>query len=379
MAKRRKEKTEGDELDFKLPKFYEEKFLKRERRNIKTSFLSFLFGLIIAIISFGFWSLLSGNDFRWELVLLFGVFSAAWLKYLFIRLNLDLADFGRKGWFSSYAIYFFTWLLVLILFVNPPFYDDESPRVEVVTLPEMQELGGTVEIVARITDNAGVEKQNIDFTLIYPDGTNHSPDFTFENNIFGYTHESPDNLTGDDTYSFKITAKDVNGRITEEEGTFEYSDDTIKLPEPAKANAPSGAEVTYTSDIKFDVKADASRFYYKINEGNEINVSKDGDYYTTSPKMKGWPRGTNVTVKTYADIIYYFDNSAIQFNNTLVDSGTYYFNVGDDNEIGVEEPPQITLPRPKFVQVPGFETLVFILSLIVVILIFKYRKKDRRN
>ena len=32
MAKKKREKTEEDELDFKLPKFDEEKFLKRERR-----------------------------------------------------------------------------------------------------------------------------------------------------------------------------------------------------------------------------------------------------------------------------------------------------------------------------------------------------------
>ncbi len=95
MAKKRKEKTEEEELDFKLPKFDEEKFLKRERRNIKTTVLSFLFGILISIVSFGFWSLLSGNDLRWELVLLFCVFNASWLKYLFVRLNLDLTDFGQ--------------------------------------------------------------------------------------------------------------------------------------------------------------------------------------------------------------------------------------------------------------------------------------------
>jgi len=118
MAKKKREKTEEDELDFKLPKFDEGKFLKRERRNIKATFLSFLFGILISIISFGFWSLLSGNDFRWELVLLFCAFNSSWLKYLFTRLNLDLTDFGRKGWFTSYAIYFFTWLLLLMVLAN---------------------------------------------------------------------------------------------------------------------------------------------------------------------------------------------------------------------------------------------------------------------
>ena len=77
MAKRRKETTEDEEIDFKFPKFDEESFLRRERRNIKTTFIAFLFGLLLALISFGFWQLLSGETYRWLLVLLVGVFNAA--------------------------------------------------------------------------------------------------------------------------------------------------------------------------------------------------------------------------------------------------------------------------------------------------------------
>jgi len=380
MAKKRKEKDEEKEIDFKIPKFDEEKFIKNERQKIKITFLSFLFGVGVAFISFGFWVLLSGNDFRWELVLLFGVFTAAWLKYLFMRLSINIVELGRKGIFSSYAIYFFTWLLILIVLVNPPFYDDEAPRIEVVTLPSAQEFGGTVKIVAKITDNVGVD--DIDFVLTYPNDTSYHPtNFTFENNIFSYTYENNDGING--TYNFTLLATDFSGRKSSKEkgkGNFEYSDDAIKLPEPSDANYPSGAEVTYTSDIKFDVKSDISRFYYSINEGEYINVTKDDDYYKTSPKIKGWQRGMNVTVKAFADIIYYFDNLPTEFNNTIIDRGTYYFNISDVPEIGGVEPPEIKLPHPMFAQVPGFELLVFVVSLIIGIFIFKYRRKEgRRN
>ena len=74
MAKKRKERKDEEELDFKLPKFDEGKFLKKERRNVKTLYISFIFGFIIAILSFSFWVLLSDSWIRWELVLLFGVF-----------------------------------------------------------------------------------------------------------------------------------------------------------------------------------------------------------------------------------------------------------------------------------------------------------------
>ena len=380
MAKKRKEKTDEDDLDFKLPKFDEEKFLNKERRNIKTLFLSFLLGLIIAIISFGFWTLLSGSGLRWELVLLLGVFNASWLKYLFIRLNIDLTDFGKKGWFGSYAIYFFTWLIVLIILVNPPFYDDESPHVEMVVLPGVQELGGTVRIVAQIIDNVGVEKQDISFTLTDPDGSPISADFTFTNNIFSYTHESPDNLTGNSTYTFKLTVKDVNGRITEKEGSFRYSNDAIKLAEPIGTDIMPGPKVTYSTDIKFDVGSGLSRFYYTVNDGEEINVTKGDEYYETSPKYEGWIKDNESTVKAYAEVIYYFTNNPLQYNNTVVDSDTYYFNVSNAIEIGGEVSPEITLPQPKSVgATPGFEVAIFLISLAVVALIFKYRKKDKKK
>ena len=89
MAKRRKEKDEEEDKPFKMPKFDEEAFLKRERRNIKITFFSFLFGIIMAVVCFGFWALMGPNDLRWELVLLVGVIYALSMRYIFLRLNFD--------------------------------------------------------------------------------------------------------------------------------------------------------------------------------------------------------------------------------------------------------------------------------------------------
>ena len=381
MAKKRKEKTDGEEIDFKLPKFDEEKFLQKERRNIKTLFLSASLGFVISLISFGFWILLSDSFIRWELVLLFGVFNASWLRYLFIRLNIDLNDFGRKGWFGSYAIYFFTWLIILIILVNPPFYDDEAPYVDLVVLPDIQEFGGTVHILAQINDNVGVKKQDISLTIINSGGEEQTVDFTFDNNkILSYIYESPENVSEDTSYIFKLIAKDVNGKITEKEGSFKYSTTAIKLAEPVGATTSPGPAVTYSSDIKFDVETNVSRVYYTVDDGDEINISKGGNFYETSPKYEGWIKNKNVTVHAYADVIYYFENNPTQFNNTIRDSTNYYFNVSNAIEIGGEQPPEIELPQPRFVgATPGFEIAIFLISLVVVALIFKYRKKDKKK
>ena len=397
MAKKRREKEDEDEIDFKLPKFDEAKFLKKERRNIKTLFISLLLGFVIAIISFGFWALLVDSYFRWELILLLGVFNASWLKYLFLRLNIDLTDFGRKGWFGSYAIYFFTWLIVLIILANPPFYDDESPHVEVVVLPGMQEMGGTVKIVARIIDNVGIEKQDIDFSLIYPDGTNHSPDFTFEDNIFSYTYENSDNLLGE--YTFAIEAADINSHKNEVSGSFKYGDDAVGIISSLFLNIGSGDPIVISANEK--IGSENFRVYYRIDDGAELNISRkdrnDKEKYETSVEFEGWSSNTNVTVKIYAEVIHYFENFDKKFNNTIEDTALYNFTTGDDSNIGKKlplvkpishlslddenQPENIFnyyIPEYKAVQVPGFEVVVFLISLAIVALIFKYRKKDKK-
>ena len=384
MAKKRKDKPEEEELDFKLPKFDEGKFLAKERRNIKTLFISFLFGFLIALISFGFWTLLSDSAFRWELVLLLGVFNISWLKYLFLRLNIDLTDFGRRGWFSSFAIYFFTWLIVLIVLVNPPFYDAESAQVDVVLLPGMQELGGSVVIVAHITDNVGVEDEGITFTLTDPNEVAVNPVFSFSDNVFRYTFENPDSLIGE--FNFTLRVADVSGHITEETGVFVYGNTTLEITSSRFTDIRSGDSILIKADER--ICENNFRVFYQVDNGAEINVSRkdaeEKDEYETSPEYQGWRENSNVTVTVLAEVTHYFVNVDERFNNTIQDTHMYNFSTGADANIGKEpvlglEDLKYSLPRPISVgATPGFELIVCILSLVVVVVLFKYRKKDKK-
>lgn len=390
MAKRRKEKDEEEDKPFKIPKFDEKAFLKRERRNIKTSFLSVLFGGFMALICFGFW-LLMGKEvpLRWELVFLVGFINAVFLRHIFSRLNIDLTDFGRKNWFASYAIYFFTWLIVFIVLVNPPFYDDEDPKIELIVLPGVQERGGDVLVIAKITDNSGIEKSNINFELTPPDDTKESPDFTFSNNVFEYTFDYTRDgaliWTEDGTYTFKLTATDSAGHSSTIEGSFKYRNSTIKVPEPLEAHIPPGPKVGYATTIKFDVDTQVSRVYYTVNDGVVINATKDDDgFFITSPKYGDWPKNQNVTVNVTAELVYYFENHIVDgefvdYSNTIVDTQSYYFVVTDDPNVATEDSPKVKMPGPRIVYAPGFETVVLLIALTAVILIFKYKKKNRSN
>jgi hypothetical protein len=375
MAKRHKDKEDKEEeLDFKLPKFNEEEFVKKEKEKIRATFISFIFGVIIAFITFGFWMLLSASPFQWMLTFLFGLFTASWLRYLFIRLKIEEKVLERKGMFTSYAIYFLTWLFVLIILVNPPFYDGDAPTIQHVALPDMQEINGTVKIIAHVTDNTRIQNNDVLFTLSYNGSTLVDDTFKIDdNNIFSYEFTNPDKNLG--TYSYTLKASDPNGLTTKINGSFEYDNDVIKIPVPAGANTYPGPQVSYANDIKIDVKASVDWVYYTV-DGNLINVTaRQGGYYVTSPEFKGWVRNSVDTVHVFAKKIHYFENIPIAFNNSIVDTATYYFNVSNDNEIGQKEVEVPTLPQPRMVSVPGFEAYMIIIGLAAAVLIFKYKKK----
>lgn len=400
MAKRRKEGAEAEEtLDFQIPKFDEEAFMKKERRNIKTMLLSFLFGLLIAVICFGFWVLIGDNFLRWELVLLVGVVNSIWIKYLFLKLNIDLTDFGRKGWLSSFATYFFTWLLVLIVLVNPPFYDAEPPRLEVAVLPGMQEPGGSIFIVASIVDNVGVTKEGITFTVTDPQGTLLTPEFTYEDTIFRYTFTNPNNLLGTFTYSFEIT--DVNKIKTTRTGSFVYANETLEIISSRFTDIRSGDAITIKADEK--ISTNNFRVFYRIDDGTDINVNRkdpnDKEKYETTAEFEGWNSNTTLTVTVYAEARHYFLNNPEKFSNTVTDTQQYVFSTSVDSNIGTEETlveynitraqkgdPQLpnTLnyitPYPIGVgATPGFELIILIPAVVVAVLAFKRKKKSDKK
>ncbi|UCH72490.1 MAG: hypothetical protein JSW62_02785 [Thermoplasmatales archaeon] len=414
MANRRKEKDEEEDKPFKIPKFDEKAFLKREKRNIKTSFISFLFGCFMALVCFGFWVLM-GKDapLRWELVFLVGFINAVFLRHIFTRLNIDLADFGRKNWFGSYAIYFFTWLIVFIVLVNPPFYDDEIPHIDIAVLPEIQEPGGDIKIVAKISDNVGIDKDSIHIEIYDPNDnmTEFKPgEFDHDDLIAIFTYENPENLVG--TFNYVITAFDTSGLIRNKRGSFTYKDSVMEITSSRFNNITSGDDITI--EVDEEVSSKNFRVYYKLNDDEDISVNRKYKdikaEYVTSPEYKGWEEFSSYNMSLFIEVSYYFENVFEKYSNIIEHTETYNFSTTQGSSIGDEDPPvpwnwskpynenrkenllnydkysdtkdvkdQVLLPYPTRVQAPGFELIVFLVSLIVVLLIFKKRKKNKSN
>ncbi|KYK24122.1 hypothetical protein AYK21_01760 [Thermoplasmatales archaeon SG8-52-2] len=414
MAKRRKEKDEEEEKPFKLPKFDEEAFLKRERRNIKATFISFLFGFLMALVCFGFWALMGReNPFRWELVLLVAVVDAVFLRYILVRFGIDLSDFQRKNWFGSYATYFVTWLIILIVLTNPPFYDDEDPRMEIAVLPEIQEPGGDILVVAKITDNVGIDKSSLSLEITEPDDNItilSVSNYDYEDIIVIFTYQNSENKLGD--FDYILTAKDVNGQERKETGSFTYKNNAMEITSSRFENITSGDDITI--EVEEDISPANFRVYYKIDDSEEINVNRKYKdikaEYETSPEYEGWSENSKFNLTLFVEVSHYFTNVPEKYSNIVEHTKTYKFSTTQGSNIGDEESPvpwnwskspqenkennllnyddynknkdpkkQILLPYPETVQAPGFETVIFLISLAAVVLIFKYKKKNRSN
>jgi hypothetical protein len=419
MAKRRKEKDEEEDKPFKMPKFDEEAFLKKERRNIKTSFIAFLLGFLLAIICFGFYTLMSKNDPRWLLVLLVAIVSASFIKYVYEKLKIDMTDFTKKNWATSFAIYFFTWLLVLIILVNPPFYDDHAPFIDDAILPRYQEIGGTVKIVAKITDNVGVDLDSITLEITDPDDNITTFDDKeieyerYQNYIVTFEYTNPNNLYG--KFDYSLSAKDVNDRTRTVYADFYYDEDTIEV------DPDETVDIDANDDIQIEVIPDVDyknfRVYYTLNDGEQINVNRvdreEKDEYETRPEFEGWERDKEYEFQAFVEVIHYFKDipAEYRFTNIVADSEIINLKTGNDSDIGDEAPPElwdwtktadnqaenvlnydyhdpdpnsnvksIHLPRPYTSQAPGFVLIIFIAAIAAVFLIYRHKKKkDEQN
>ena len=138
-----------------------------------------------------------------------------------------------------------------------------------------------------------------------------------------------------------------------------------------------------------------------------VNTSYDGDYYVTRPEYKGWSdyKNKNVTVNVTAEVFYNFENHFLRdetgeivyvrdsdenlvpvsywFTNYINDTSSYSFKVADESSVGTDEGvPDIGdfgVLEPRAVSAPGFELLVFLISILAVVLIIKYKKKDDKK
>lgn len=237
--KRKKDKEEKEEYEFKPPEFDEKEFLLKELRDTKTVLLTVayaaLFGAGAGLIS----NLNEGLAPVGLALVLGGLIS---LKYFYPIVKVDVSQFAKKNWAGNAAWFFFTFLAVWVLTFNFPFADHANPSVTDITVwvstgtnttaidyeyvdsvgayvwvPRWGETVGTmihatsaytVNITAKVADNGQLTTVRIsvnggDFTSMLSEGSHR----------FG-TVLTGDQLTASEGLSFEIRAADEVGHVT---------------------------------------------------------------------------------------------------------------------------------------------------------------------
>jgi len=346
-----------DDEEITLPEFDEKKFMEKERRKAKTSFISFLFGVLIGIICRFLWTNLD-SSIRWPLCFLLAVASIGFMARILQFLKIDIKQFSKKEWAGSIAFYLFTWLAIFILAINPPFYDASPPKIEAIALPEIQEENGSILVVAHVTDNSGVKKVTINIS-----GNEYEMEKDEEIPvIYTYVYEG-------ENAEYEIKAIDKKGKKEKYNGLLKYSQEVIKVDIPdKKLNSSDEIEIRVYKNIS----EEKFRVYYKIN-GEEVNATESGeigDYliFTISPKYKGWKENEENEVEIYVEVIYYFPGIYKKYSN-LIYGGKYFIETVADENIGKEPSPKIEdLPEYHDLRTPGFEFIALVMAFIILVI-----------
>jgi hypothetical protein len=131
MAKKRKKEKEADEkYEFVPPEFDEKQFLTDEIVTTKRVVLIILYGMVFGILA-AFATTATKNGYFGLIILVVGAFL---IKYFFATLKFDLSKFTKRTWAESVMWFFFTFLAIWILVVNPPFVDYIAPEIKNVRL-----------------------------------------------------------------------------------------------------------------------------------------------------------------------------------------------------------------------------------------------------
>jgi hypothetical protein len=133
MAKKRKKQKRAEEeekYEFVPPEFDEKQFLKDEMSATKQVLIIVAYGALMGILA-AMATILTTNGITGLAVLVVGFGT---IKFLFNALRFDLSKFTKKTWLGHGAWFFFTFLAIWILLINPPFTDFASPEVKNVKL-----------------------------------------------------------------------------------------------------------------------------------------------------------------------------------------------------------------------------------------------------
>ncbi len=153
MAKKRRksDKEPEEEYEFKPPEFDEKEFIERELRDTRIVVVTVVYAIALGVVA-GLLCMsnrnLIGPAF---LVVLAGMFSLPWV---YRAARIDLKAFQKRNWLGNIGTFFFTFLAIWILLLNPPFGDFAKPTITGVTV-WVQRPGNLTAIDYKVSSTTG--------------------------------------------------------------------------------------------------------------------------------------------------------------------------------------------------------------------------------
>ncbi len=205
MSKKRKKEDEEDE-DFSFPEFDRVEYMKKEINKGKSVLVTIAIAPLFSYISFKIFEF----TMEWTLGFLMFFLGIYILGPVHKQLRIKVEEFGWKEYAMNWAMFFFTWLIVWIILMNPPFGDFTDPtlehvRIGVLTdqenntwghLDDVELVNGesyTINVTAKITDNVDIHKDSVSIE--------------FQGNFYP--------MTPVDEHTYRIVFEDVTARTNE--------------------------------------------------------------------------------------------------------------------------------------------------------------------
>jgi len=125
--KRKKDKPEPEDYEFRPPDFDEKEFLKKELRDTRSALTTIIYAVSFGMIA-GLISMMGAN--LAPVAFMVGIAGIVTLKYFYAIVKVDTSEFKKKNWVGNIGTYFFTFLAIWVLMLNMPFSDHAPPSVD---------------------------------------------------------------------------------------------------------------------------------------------------------------------------------------------------------------------------------------------------------
>lgn len=365
-----------EDYEFLPPDFDEDQFIHREIVSFRTTLILFLWGIVAAAVSWGLFAAVEGARMGWFYGLMVcAVFFLA-LRFLFKRFGADIKHWGRREWVGTGFLFFFTWLGVFIVAINPPVSDFAPPRVDVHVGPPIQQAGGMVNVDVFYEDNDRVATHDFrisqgglaiaDESALVQVGRGH----------YRYSNALPAGV-----YDVAASASDDNGNTQAANATVAVVETALKVFLPDNATIDSPTDQVFVQVAADGVNACTSKnrrspcirtVHLDIQGGGivPLEYSKAAGGWAATSNFAGWRMGSNVFNVT-AEAVDSWAGS-VRIPGGDLSSGPHGIEM--KLEPGSYAPKVISDPKQTARSVPGFEAVGLIVGLVAIAAVLRGRR-----